>query len=142
LQARYRAKGTLTPEQVQTLLDWQLQTVEVSQQQAKQAGEAGTLEAGDLVEFQMPATVQGGHYTLNREFYGTCRATYGVFCELARMREQDLIGLQELTNRRGEPMLGTGLRDHLEITIPALRCRLVKRAAELAKDAARVAAVA
>jgi hypothetical protein len=142
LQARYRAKGVLSAADVQTLLDWQLQTVDASHRQAKEAGAVGTLQPGDLVEFQMPRTVQGGTYMLNRAYYGTCRAPYEVFCELARMREQDIIGLQELGNRRGEPLLGTGLRDHIEVTVPALHCRLVQRAAEVQKDAARAAAVA
>jgi hypothetical protein len=120
LQARYRAKGTLTPEQVQTLLDWQLQTVEVSQQQAKQAGEAGTLEAGDLVEFQMPATVQGGHANLeSRVTTGPAGRPTGS--SVSSRDGRTLIGLRS-SRIAGEGAAGTGLRDHLEITIPALRC--------------------
>jgi hypothetical protein len=134
LQKRWRMKGSLSIEETQKLIDWQIQAVASEETQAKQAGEVGTLKPDDLVEFVMPATVGGGVYTLNREWRGKCQAPYAVFLELQRMREQDIIGFQELSNRRGEARLGTGLKDFIEYSVPSLTCRLVKRAAEVAKE--------
>jgi hypothetical protein len=142
LQERWRKKGSLSVEEMQRLLDWQVQAVAADEQQAKQAGDMGTLQPDDLVEFVMPRTTQGGAYKLNRAWQGKCVAPYAVFVELMRMREQDILGLQELTQRRGEARLGTGLKDFIEYSVPPLTCRLVKRAAELSKETKRAQAAA
>jgi hypothetical protein len=142
LQKRWRTKGSLSIEETQKLIDWQIQAVASEEAQAKQAGEVGTLKPDDLVEFVMPRTTQGGAYKLNRPWQGRCVAPYAVFVELMRMREQDILGLQELTQRRGEARLGTGLKDFIEYSVPPLTCRLVKRAADLAKEGKHAQAAA
>lgn len=128
LQKRWAARGSLSPEEIQKLADWASQSISQQAQAFKAERDAANVQPGDIVAFTMPPTVQGNAYSINgRAYYGACEAPFAVYCELARMYEQDRIGDLELRNQRGSKEFG--LKQDLEgFAIQPIGFRVVQRA--------------
>lgn len=126
LQKRWKERGSLSVEEMQKLLDWNAGVIDQKQREEQEAG-LGPLKRDELVEFFMPATTQGNAYEINGKTYqGRCTAPYGVFLELARMHQQDVLGLRELTQPRGSRTFG--LKNYIEFVPPQLTCARVRKA--------------
>lgn len=129
---RYREKGTLGAADIQRILDWQATAVEAQTERALATNARETIGPHDIVAFTMPATPQNRTYSINgKSYYGPCTAPYATFLELARKHQQAMLGVYELTQKRGAKAFGLS---HLAqgFTPPILNCALVKRSTKRA----------
>lgn len=122
----YREKGSLSASQIQKILDWQASAVEAQTERALASDAPSTFGPHDLVAFVMPPSPQGKGYSINGVVYkGASEAPYATFLELARKHQQAMLGVYELTQKRGSKAFG--LANFTDFLPPRLTCRLVKR---------------
>lgn len=128
---RYREKGTLEASQIQKILDWQASAVEAQTEKALQSDHPSTFGPHDIVSFVMPATPQNKAYSINgKQYRGQSEAPYAVFLELARKHQQAMLGVYELTQKRGSKAFG--LQNFTDFMPPRLTCNLVRRSTKRA----------